>query len=74
MMYQLHISCHGTTARIGPRPPHYGGFMIKPRYNTLGRTLLDVDQPDTETSTWQRTTLTKDRYPCPRRDSNSQSQ
>jgi hypothetical protein len=26
------------------------------------------DQPDTETSTWQHTTLTTDRHPCPRRD------
>ena len=31
-------------------------------------------QPDVQTSTWQHTTLTKDRYPCPRRDSNPQSQ
>ena len=27
-------------------------------------------QPDAETSTWQHTTLTWDRYPSPRRDSN----
>ena len=32
------------------------------------------DQPDTETSTGQETTLTRDRHPCPRRDSNPQSQ
>ena len=32
------------------------------------------DQTDAETTTWQHTTLTRDRHPCPRRDSNPQSQ
>jgi hypothetical protein len=32
------------------------------------------NQPDAETSTWPHTTLTRDRHPCPRRDSNPQSQ
>jgi hypothetical protein len=32
------------------------------------------DQLVADTSMWQHTTLTKDRYPCPRRDSNPQSQ
>jgi hypothetical protein len=32
------------------------------------------DQPDTETSTWQVTTLARDRHPCPQRDLNPQSQ
>jgi hypothetical protein len=31
-------------------------------------------QPDAETSTWQHTTLTRDKHPRPRRGSNSQSQ
>ena len=31
---------HGTTTRIGPRPPHYRGFMITLRHTTLGRTPL----------------------------------
>ena len=31
-------------------------------------------QPIAETSTWQNTTLTTDRHPCPRWDSNPQSQ
>ena len=31
-------------------------------------------QPDAQTSTWQHTTLTRDIHPCPRRDSNPQSQ
>jgi hypothetical protein len=32
------------------------------------------DQSDTETSTWQHTPFTRDRHPCPKRDSNPQSQ
>jgi hypothetical protein len=32
------------------------------------------DQPDAESSTWQHTTLTRDRQPCLRQDSNPQSQ
>ena len=32
------------------------------------------DQPDTQTSTWQHTTLTTDRHPRPQWDSNLQSQ
>jgi hypothetical protein len=32
------------------------------------------DQPNAENSTWQHTTVTTDRYPCRRRDSNPQSQ
>jgi hypothetical protein len=36
--------------------------------------LWTSDQPDAETSTWQHTTHTRDRHPCPRRDSNPQSQ
>jgi len=30
--------------------------------------LWTSDQPDTETSTWQHTTLTKDTHACPLRD------
>jgi hypothetical protein len=36
--------------------------------------LWTSDQPVAETSTWQHVTLTRDRHPCPRRDSNPQSQ
>ena len=32
------------------------------------------DRPVVETSTWQHTTLSRDRYPCTRRDSNPQPQ
>ena len=36
--------------------------------------LWTSDQPEEETSTWRHTTLTRDRRPCHRRDSNPQSQ
>jgi hypothetical protein len=36
--------------------------------------LWTSDQPHAETPTWQHTALTRDRHPCPRRDSNPQSQ
>jgi len=36
--------------------------------------LWTSDQTGTETSIWQHTTITRDRHPCPRRDSNPQSQ
>ena len=37
------------------------------------RLLWTSDQPDTENSTWQHITLTTDRHPWSRRDSNSKS-
>ena len=36
--------------------------------------LWTSDRPDAETSTWQHTAVTRDRYPCSRRDSNPQFQ
>jgi len=36
--------------------------------------LWKSDQPVAETSTWQHTTITRDKHPCPGRDSNPQSQ
>jgi len=36
--------------------------------------LRTSDQTVAETSTWQHTTFTMDRLPCPQRDSNPQSQ
>jgi hypothetical protein len=41
--------------------------------HTVGR-LWVGDQPDTQTSTWQHTTLKRERPPYPRRNSNPQSQ
>jgi hypothetical protein len=36
--------------------------------------LCKSDKPNAETSTWQNTTIARDIYPCPRRDSKPQSQ
>ena len=41
--------------------------------HTLG-ILWTSDQPDAQTSTWQNTTFTRDRQPCPRWDSSPQFQ
>ena len=66
---------HGATAPSGSRPSHYRGFMITHSDAPQSVGLLwTSDQPVAETSTWQHTTLTTDRHPCPRRDSNPQSQ
>jgi hypothetical protein len=64
------FSC-STTAPSWSGSPHYRGFTITFRHTTLGRT------PLSEWSPWLRdnkTTLTTDRYPCLRRNSNQQSQ
>jgi hypothetical protein len=41
--------------------------------DTLGRLHWTSKYPDTETCTSQHTTLTRDKHPCPRRDSNPHS-
>jgi hypothetical protein len=69
-IYSLRIFFRGATAPSGPGPPHCRGFTITIRHITLGKTPLDL---------WsglrkQHTTLTRDRHPCPRRNSNPQSQ
>jgi hypothetical protein len=69
------FSPNGATAPSGPEPPHYRGFTITHTYTPHSVGLLwTSDQPDAETSTWQHTTRTRDRRPCPQRDSNLQSQ
>jgi len=62
----------GTTAPSEPGPPHYLGFTTTLRHTTLGR--IPLVQWSTRRPTWQHTTLTGDRRPRPRRDSNPQSQ
>ena len=56
----------------GPWPPHSWGFYTNAS-ESVGL-LWKSDQLVAETSTWQRTTLTRDWHPCPRRYSNRQSQ
>ena len=51
----------------------FRGFTITDTPHLVGL-LWTSDQLVAETSTWQHTTLTRDRHPCPRRDSNPQSQ
>ena len=62
-----------------PSPVTHGLLNIEASWTHTG-TLQSVrlfwasGQPDAETSTWQHTTLTTDRRPCHRRDSDPQSQ
>ena len=65
---------HGATAPCGPGPAHYRRFTITLRHITFGRPTLDKWSARQRHLTCQHTTLTRDRHPCPRRDSNPQSQ
>ena len=56
----LTIFFHGATAPSGQRPPYCRGFTITLRHAILGRLLWVSDQPNAETSTRQRTTITRD--------------
>jgi len=74
-LWGLILFPHGTKACSGPRPPHYWGFTITLLYTPHSLWLLWMShQPNTETSTWQHTTLTTDRHQCPLQDSNPQPQ
>jgi len=69
------IFFHGTTLPSGPAPPHYRDLTITlTGHTTHDGNFLDEDQSDAETSTWQHTTLTRDRQPCLVRDSTPKSQ
>jgi len=66
---------------ITQQPPLSQGLLIikasrshSVRHTKLGRTPLGEWSALAESSTWQYAALTRDRYPCPRRDSNPQSQ
>ena len=64
----------GAAAQRGPGPPHSWGFLDHTQwYTTVGRIPLECDRPVAETSTWHPT-LTRDRHPCPTRDSNPECQ
>jgi hypothetical protein len=66
----LFFFSYGSTAPRGPRPPHCSRLHDHTVDNPHSVGLLWTrDQPVAETSTWQHTTLTRDR-----RDSNPQSQ
>ena len=64
----------GATAPRGPGPPHSRGFHFTHDTPQSVRLLWTIDRPVVETSVWQHTTLTTDKHPCHRWDSNPQSQ
>ena len=64
----------GFATQRGSWPPHSWGFQIT--HNDAPQSvglLWTSDQLVAETSTWQHTTLTTNKHPCPRRYSNPQS-
>ena len=75
-LWDLSFFIHGATAPIGPGqglPIIEVSRSHSVIHTTLGRTPLDKWYPDAAKSTWQHTTLTTGRHPCPRRCSNPQS-
>jgi hypothetical protein len=59
---------HGAAAQRGLWPPHSRGFRDHTHEPPQSVGLLwTSDQSVAETSTWQHTTLTTDKHPCPRR-------
>ena len=74
-LYTAKLFFYGATAPWGPRPPQCSRLHDHTWDTPHSVGLLwTSDQPEAETSTWQHTTLTRDRQSCPRRDSNPQSQ
>jgi hypothetical protein len=69
-----HYSFYGVTAPSEPGLPRYRSFTYTLKYLLSVGLLWMSDQPDAENSTWQNTTLTRDRHPCSRQESNPQSQ
>jgi len=73
----IHISVHICTMqqhRMGQNPVTIQAARSHSDTRHSVGLLWTSDQPDAETSTWQHTTLTRDRQPCPRRHSNPRSQ
>ena len=69
------LFCCGAATQRGSWPRHSWGFYIT--HNDAPQSvglLWTSDQLVAETSTWQHTTLTTDKHPCLRWDSNPQSQ
>jgi hypothetical protein len=69
-----YISFHGWTALVGLGLPIVEVSRSHSDTSQSVGLLWTRDRPVAETSTWQSTTLTRDRYPCSRRNSNQQSQ
>ena len=64
----------GATTPSGQGFPNSRGFYITHDAPHSVELLWTSDQLVAESSTWQHTTLTTDKHPCPRWDSNPQSQ
>jgi hypothetical protein len=73
--YYLFIIFSGSAAERGLWPSHSRGFLIThiDAPHSVGL-LWTSDQLDAKTSTWEQTTHTTDKLPCPRWDSNPRSQ
>jgi hypothetical protein len=64
--YKICFLVFCATAPSGPGPPHSRGFQITHNYAPQSVGLLwTSDQLVAETCTWQHTTLTTDKLPCP---------
>jgi len=63
---------HGSTTSTGTGAPHYRIFTITLRRTTLGKTPLD--EWSARRTDLYLSTLTRNRHPCPQRDSNPESQ
>ena len=76
----VHFLCNYIFFSMVQQPPMRQGLLIfevsRSHSDTLQSVeiLLTSDQPNAATTTWQHTTLTTDRHPCPQWDSNPQSQ
>jgi len=67
-LFRGHLFCFSfsSTASHRAEPPHLRGFYIT--HNDAPQSvglLLTSDQPVAESSIWQHTTVTADRFPCP---------
>jgi len=67
------FSC-GTSTPFRVMASPYGTSRLHSLVTSHSVGLWGIDQPEAETSTWQNITLTRDKYSCPRRDSNPQFQ
>jgi hypothetical protein len=73
--YNFDVFLFGAWAPCGPGPPHSWGFYITHNDTPQSVGLFwTCDQPVTENSTWQNITITTDRHPCLRWNSNPKSQ
>ena len=74
ILYFINFSACGAVTQRGSWPPRSLCFQITHNDTPQSVGLLwTSDQRVAKTSTWQHTTLTTDKHPCPRWDSNPRS-